>query len=171
MDNIERQVEDILKSKGIKPREMTDQEFGNEVFRRLHNEIPMATAATIEKVANEIMTEEMERIGRGVPCRYIDNRKKCDVYKCYDCPNYRPISKIRQNPYKYLIWGEILTISIAVFILVSGLVAPEIRTLSLITWFTILLISRLQIMWMYGLLRRAGVGRMPKWMSVKVVRE
>jgi hypothetical protein len=173
MDNIEGQIEAILKSKGIRPSGMTEDEFEKAVFDRVYEEIPLAITSTIEKATNAVLEQEMRKVGRLVACRYAAdrNRKKCPEERdCLSCPQYRPISRFRQNPFRYLFVAEIIVFFMSFSFLLSSILASELRFTSLITWYVIVLISRMQIIWQYTVMRSLGAWKIPQWLGYKITR-
>jgi hypothetical protein len=155
MRDIKIEIEELLKRQGVAPPLMTDEEFMEKFDERFKSELPRV----IERLANHIVRiigrEEMERIGRGVPCRYARDPKERHCTKppdCYECPNYRPISRWRQwflartrKQWEYVIisWATISLI-LALIFPVSGFVLG--------TWFVIVVFSRLHNFGLYKII-------------------
>lgn len=161
MEDIQRQVEDILKSKGISPPTMTQEQFAEKVFTKFQEKMPLVLQRIASQTGKEIMLEEMKRIGRGEPCRYINEKsgKHCnDPPGCYECPNYKPGPRWRRWLLRLLRrpeYSETLVVGAAAGIFATAIFVPEIRIPTLFFWFGMFLISRLHIFWL--------TRQLPKW--------
>lgn len=160
MEDIQRQVEDILASKGVPPPTMTQEQFAEKVSIKLTEKMPLVLQRTVSQIAKEIVTEEMNRIGRGETCRYINekSRKYCNnPPDCHECPNYKPgprwqqwLAQLGRRPELF----EPLILGAAAVGFVAAIFAEEIRAFTLGLWFGFVLISRLHIFWLTRRLRR-----------------
>lgn len=160
MEDIQHQVEDILKSKGVPPPTMTQEQFAEKVFNEFGKRIPLVLQRTVSQIVKEITWEEMNRIGRGEPCRYISETpgKHCNnPPDCYECPNYKPGPRWQRRLLRLVRRPELLEPLLLGVISISFIAAisfKEIRMITLGLWFGLVLISRFHIFWLTRRLRK-----------------
>jgi len=156
--DIQQQVEELLKKKGVAPPHMNQGQFFEELSRRLEQELPETLQATVQRISREIAYDEMARVGRSVACRYAGDRseKRCNKPSdCLTCPNYKPIPRWRRwlTAPKNLKYLEILVIAAATITFILALLFPPIGVGILCIWFVIVVISRAQTYVTYKLLQ------------------
>jgi len=158
--DIEREVEKILKEKGVAPPGMTPEQFIEKLSNRLIEAVPLVLEQTIVRLSKEIMIEELERIGRREPCRFFRPGRRCAISQkaadCPECPHYKPVSRWSH----WIRWPEFwepVLIGMALVSLVAAVFAEEIRVYTLCFWFGLVVVSRLHIWWMWRKLRKSKV--------------
>ena len=169
VDNIKQQVEDILKEKGIPPDFMGNEEFNEKVFKRLNAQFPEITSAALEHIGTTVIAEEMERIGRGKPCRYYKNRKKCTDQGCPICPDYKPAGRwqLFKKKWGVYMFGESIVFGAALaHVLIPFLIEGWNPFTGLIGLFILVIAARLQLLWIYSMYWRTT--EKPGWMGIIV---
>lgn len=155
--NIEQDIEEILKKKGIAPPGMTEEQFVEKFYNRLVEMIPLMLEKTAIKIIDEIMDEEMKRIGRDEPCRFWRRGRGCispeKPPNCRDCTSYKPRSRWRRLVRLPEFW-EAAVIGAALASFVAVMFAGEISIFVLCFWFGLVVISRLHNYWIYRQLRK-----------------
>lgn len=160
MDDIQREVEKILESKGVPPPTMTREQFAEEFFKRFQEVIPQFLEKAAQQIGRGIISEEMNRIGRSEPCRYNNEKSEKHCNKppnCHDCPNYKPSPRWQRWLLRLLRRSEFLEpllVGVATISFAAAIFAPEIRNHTLCFWFGMFLISRLHIFVLIRRLRR-----------------
>ncbi|MBA7558654.1 hypothetical protein ES708_00260 [subsurface metagenome] len=157
--DIEREVEKILEVKGVAPPGMTHEQFIEKLGNRLIEAIPLVMGKTVSGIANEIMIEELERLGRREPCRFWRARECRKFGKQPDCPectHYKPRSRWSNWVRLPEFWEPVL-IGLAVTSFVAAIFVEEIRVFTLCFWLGTVVVSRLQIWWMCRKLRKGKV--------------
>ena len=159
--NIQREVEKILEEKGVTPPGMTEGQFMEKLINRLIKEIPLVMEKTVSGIVKEIMTEELEKIGRSEPCRFWRPRE-CRKFKkqsdCLECPHYKTVSRWSHWIRLPEFWEPVL-IGLVLLSFVAAMFAEEIRVYALCFWFVMVMISRLHIWWMWRKLRKSKIIR------------
>lgn len=151
MEDIQRQVEDILESKGVPPPTMTNEEFMERVFNEFNQKIPELLQSTVTQISRNIMKEEMKRIGRGQICRHISEKsgKHCNQPPdCYQCPNYKPSPRWQQWLWLLVQRSELyepLLVCVFTLSFLAAVFAKDIRLITVCLWFGLILISRANI--------------------------
>lgn len=146
--NIEQEVEKILQKKGIAPPGISQQQFFEKFSERLKELVPPAIEKTLNQLAQEIIDDEMEKIGRGEPCKFWRPGRPCIISQkepdCIECTSYKPRSRWRRwvRTPEFL---EGVIIGTATLSLVAAILAEEVRFFVLGLWFVIVVISRLHI--------------------------
>lgn len=170
MNSIDKQVEEILKKKGLRPEGMSAEEFDAEVFKRLDLQMPEIIAYGVEGVVNEVVDEEMKRLGREKLCRHFQTKsKKCEGQtSCILCPNYRGVSRFRQDPIRYVLYAEALVFLLVVLTFVGDSLLPEIGKVTLTFWFLMVIFSRLEVFWLLSQMKMRGFWKKPKWFRVGI---
>lgn len=144
---IESEVEKILEKKGVTPPGMTREQFIEEFQKRAFAVLPGVIENAVNRINRDIAGEEMVRIGRGEPCRFVleKSQKHCTQPPgCHDCPNYRPMARWR----RWLGSGELPEIAIIAFAaatLALALLQPEVGFFVLCVWCAVVVVSRLHI--------------------------
>jgi hypothetical protein len=153
--DIEIQVDEILREKGVTPPHMSQREFFEEFTRRFEQEMPLIIEAAANRINRDIGYDEMARVGRAMPCRYFWHKKKkyCNQpADCYTCLNYKPVpgwQRWLRTP-KNL---EFLVIGLAALCLFSALLQPPVSGFVLGVFFGLVVISRLHNYRLYKLLK------------------
>lgn len=160
MNNIEHEIEKILREKGVAQTVMTPEQFIQKLQKKLDERIPMMLDKTINELATQIMNDEFERLERGEPCKFwrpgkqcISSQKEPKIPDCLECTSYKPRSRWRRWVRYSAVW-EGLLIGCAVTGLVGAIFAEEIRLFIFCIWFFIVVISRLNVYWLYRELRK-----------------
>lgn len=156
---LERQIEDILKRKGVTPRPLTNEEIMQRVAERMEKVLP----SVMEKIVDSIIDEELATLGRSQTCRYWHKTKGCSkgLDACrVDCDGYQPCRWWQQRPgVKATYAAEGLLIGMCVFAGISAFLSPELLLPVVCLWLVLVIISRLHIMYLHKFLRRFGIGR------------
>lgn len=160
MNNIEHEIEKILREKGVAQTVMTPEQFIQKLQKKLDERIPMVLDKTINELATQIMNDEFERLERGEPCKFWRSRGRCVSSQkepketdCLECTSYKPRSRWRHLIRYSAVW-EGLLIGCAVTGLVGAILAEEIRVFIFCIWFFIVVISRLNVYWLHKELRK-----------------
>ena len=158
--NMEQEVEEILKKKGIAPPGMTQEQFVKKFYERLLETIPLILQKTAVEIIDDIIAEEMKRIGRDKPCKFWRSGRKCIITErppdCQDCTKYKPRSRWWRLVCMPELW-EVGVIGAALASLVTAIFVKEISIYVLFFWFGIVLASRLHNYWLYRKFRKLKV--------------
>lgn len=170
MDNIKKEVEDILKDKGFAPGIMSDAAFNDEVMRRLAGEMTGVVAAAVERIGNELISEELRQLGRELPCRQVlTNGKNCPPgQSCYECSKYKPIPWRLRHPLKFMVFLNIVAFAIVLFSFIAVIIVPEIRPLAVTSWFMIFFLSRVEAIYLYTRIYPPGKWKPARWLGLKI---
>jgi hypothetical protein len=90
--NIDSEIERILKEKGVAPPTISEDEFRRRLYEKLEVLIPRKVAEAIVRAHSEVVGEELERLGRVNPCKFLRPQKciKGLDTSCLECINYVP---------------------------------------------------------------------------------
>lgn len=155
---LDRQIEEILKRKGIIPRPLTNEELMHRVGQRMEKVLP----SVMEKILDSIVDEELATLGRSQRCRYW-HKKGCSkgLDACrISCDGYQPCRWWQQSlGVKATYAGEGFLILVCVFAGISAFFSPGLLFPAVCLWLVLVIISRLHIMYLYKFMRRLGIGR------------
>lgn len=158
--SIEREVEKILEKKGVAPPGMTQEQFMQKLNQRFLEAIPVTLQETADQIIEQILLEDMKRIGRSEPCKFWKpgnpGRRCIQPPDCLECPNYKPRNRRWHWARRPEFW-EVVIIGTALVGLVAATFAEEIRVPILCFWFGLVVVSRLHICWMLRKLRKSKV--------------
>jgi len=92
MNNIDSQIEKILKEKGVAPPTIGEEEFRRRMQEKLEVLIPRKIAEAVMRAHGEVIGEELKRLGRTNPCKFFRSEKcaKGLDTSCLECFNYVP---------------------------------------------------------------------------------
>lgn len=102
MNNIDSEIEKILKEKGVAPPTIGEEEFWRRMHEKLEVLIPRKVAEAVMRAHDEVIGEELKRLGRTNPCKFFHSQKcaKGLDTSCLECINYLP--KRRWPTHKFL---------------------------------------------------------------------
>lgn len=157
---MERQIEEILRRKGISPKVPTDEELTQKIAERVDKLFPKFVAT----VVGNIVDEELARVGRSKRCRYWGKGGKgCSkgIATCrIDCDSYKPCPWWQQMPYtgmnsKFITYAmEGLCIGACVGAGIIAFLSPSLLRPVVYLWLVVVIVSRMQIMYQWRILRR-----------------
>lgn len=165
------EVEKILREQGITAPAMSNEEFMAKLNGKLEVMIPRKVIEVIRTASSEVVDEEMKRLGREEPCRFFSKgkcRKGLDVKQCLECLSYKPerqwlkwVKNLYKKSPERFEWG---IIGLGTLTLVMALIAPELQLWTVIFWFVLFVISRVQVILQWGLIRILNRG-MLSWLK------
>jgi len=165
--NIELEVEKILKEQGIAPPSMSQEEFMRRLGEKLATVVPEKLLGVVRTASHEIVAEEMKRLGRDEPCKFYQGQKcvrGLDASQCIECLSYKPKREwgkwFLRRPEKW----EWVVIGVGTLALVLAIISPELRLWVVIFWFIMFVVSRLQIILQWKLIRTLNRG-MLRWLK------
>lgn len=162
MGRLEQEIAELMKKKGFSSSRMSDEEFVEAVRQKTGNAIPRLVSEAVNQVMQEVYKQDMKRIGRGEQCRHFGNMysKPCsDVphtiemqYQasmdinvtwgagdCAKCTQFRPRTwrqRLNSSLKVTYILQAFVVIS-ATFALVATILSPEVRIVTLVTWYAL----------------------------------
>lgn len=160
---LDRQIEDILKRKGITPRPLTHEEMIQRLGQKIETVMPKIIEGIIDRLFDSIIDEELAKLGRSQRCRYWHKTKGCSkgMEACtMDCDGYQPCRWWQQRPGVKATYAlEGFLIGMCVFAGISAFFSPGLLFPVVCLWLVLVIISRLHIMYLHKFLRRLGIGR------------
>ena len=168
---IELEVEKILKQQGIAPPSMSQEEFIQRLNEKLLAVLPKKFVEVVKMASIEIVAEELKRLGRDAACKFCQGQKctkGLDTGQCLECLSYKPkrewwkwlYNRYRAAPEKSE-WG---IIGLGTLCLVLAIISPELRFWVVIFWFVMFILSRLQVILQWKLVRALNRG-MLRWLK------
>lgn len=167
---IRMELEELLKKAGVPPARMNSKQFFEEFAKRMNQSLPGVLQWTANRVAGEIYEEELAKIGRSSPCRYLNEKPEKHCNKppdCYTCLSYKPVPRWRHrlNSLKNRKYLDIGIVAGATLSFIAIMLVPqiEIKIYTLIIWFVLVIASRVEVYLVYKLLEVIkGQNRPPK---------
>lgn len=169
---IEAEVEKILKEEGIAPPAMSQKEFMQRLGEKIATLVPQKLVEVVKTASGEIIGEEMKRLGRDAACKFYQGPRKCakglDTSQCLECLSYQP----KRERWKWLHnlyrgyperweWG---LIGVGTLAWAAAIISPELRLWVVIFWFIMFIVSRLQVIFMWKLVRTLNRGTL-RWLK------
>lgn len=147
---LERQIDEILRRKGIRLKVPTDEEIMQKIAERVGKLFP----EFVSRVGGNIINEELARLGQSKRCRYLSKKGCSKGNTCLDCDSYKPCPWWQQVPginFTYAVEGFLIGMCISIGI-IAFLFPPLLRPV-LYLWLVVVIISRIQIMYQRRILR------------------
>ena len=150
---LERQIEEILKKRGVSPRALSDEELMQKLGEKMKKVLPLV----IDRVMDGIIGEELAKLGRAKRCRYWHKQactKGIDTCRM-DCDAYQPCRWWQQTPgIKAAYATEGFIIGMAVMVGIIAFVSPPLLEPVLYLWLVLVIMSRIHIVYQRRFIRR-----------------